>query len=360
MSADISNAELDALLERHKAFWRMEEVPKPLLRTYEYRWLEDIEIRIPLADGRVAQEGELLTPEKMDARRFVEVGPWRWSGHWPEGETPSLILGDFLVTRDPFDLCWTEAIMGCKVYFSSRARWTEEYLTDWEDLEGIRPGPDNKWFKKLLEFIEVLQETSRGRYLVCNPLMRGPIDMARAIVGDSALCLALYDRPDRFHRLFEICTDVTLEAYQRIWDLIPPFRGGWCTSYGIWAPGTVGYTQIDASVLFSPDDFRDYVLPHYKRLFKSRDFVLIHTHSTCHRHVEALLAVDEVPAVQISIDPPPDFGPTAEELMPVFQRVQEVKPLLITGPVTQDELKLMLDTLSPKGLALNVGIEKER
>ena len=353
MNIGIGEAELDALLRRHEAFWTMEDVAEPLLWTYDYRWLEDVEIRLPLADGTMAGEAELLTPDKINPRLFLGEESLL---SWTRGVVPSSLKGDFFAPRQPFDLCWTEAIMGCKVYFSSRARWSEDYLEDWQDLDGIRLRADNRWLAKLLEFVEMLQEASQGRYFVTEPLLRGPIDMARALVGDTALCLAVHDGPAQLHRLLEICTDATIETFERIRERIPPFRGGWCTHFGIWAPGAVGYTQIDASVLFSADDFRVHFLPHYRRLVGSCDYAVIHVHSISSHHVEALMSLDDLAMIQITIDPPP-FGPPVRELIPVFQKVQEAKPLLIEGPVSEDEKNQIVDTLSPQGLALGLGLQ---
>ena len=353
MTMESSDPEVTSLLQRHTAFWQMEDVDKPLMRTREYRALEDVEIRIPLADGRMAAEGEELTSEKIDPRRFIETRQWRYSRQRDAYEEPLLVSGDFLTCRAPFDLCWTEAIVGCRVYFSSRSRWAEPVLSDWSQVHDVRP--DEGWMSVLLEYIRALQESSEGRYLVCNPLMRRPIDMAAALVGDAALAMAIFEHPDEFEALLRVCTDVNIEIHRRIWEIIPQVVNGWCTSFGIWAPGTVGYTQIDASELFSPSQFREFIQPHYARLFGSRDYVTIHTHSVSHRHVDALLDMEDLRVVQIAIDPPA-FGPSVAELMPVFHRVQQVKPLVVSGPVTEDELALMLDSLSPNGLALMLGV----
>ncbi len=41
--------------------------------------------------------------------------------------------------------------------------------------------------------------------------------------------------------------------------------------------------------------------------------------------------------------------------MPTFKEIQKSKPLIITGPVTEKELSLILDELRPEGLALKLG-----
>ena len=45
-------------------------------------------------------------------------------------------------------------------------------------------------------------------------------------------------------------------------------------------------------------------------------------------------------------------------MIPHFQRVQRAgRPLLIKGAFTHDELKMVLDSLEPRGLFLNVMVE---
>ena len=59
---------ISAILERHKAFWSMEHVEKPLLRISQYKKTEferpPSKMSLPLADGSMASEDVFyLEPE---------------------------------------------------------------------------------------------------------------------------------------------------------------------------------------------------------------------------------------------------------------------------------------------------------
>jgi len=340
---------LEELLERHKAFWRREDTDGPLMMEVRPYAHPGSQIDIPLADGTMAGEGTELTPENIDPRRMME------------GYDTSLpvIYGDILRRFAPPDLCWTEALMECRIYLRGGCRWSAPFSVDWGDLESLKLRPENRWFKRLLEFTRLLVERAEGGFPVGEPLMRGPIDMLRAILGDNQMGLAFYDRPAEVRRLLEICTDAAIEALEAQFALIPEFHGGYVSHFGIWAPGSVGYSQHDASVQLSPQAFRERLLPHYERLVNSFDYPVIHTHSGALHHVDALLELEGLKAMQVSIDPPP-FGPTVEEMIPTLLKIQETKPLIISsGPVIAEEREELLKTLSPKGLCFGVTVWQE-
>ncbi len=342
--------ELQEVLERHRAFWERGETDGPLVME-ERPWvgLSDRIVEVPLVGGGLVPEGAKLDPSRIDVVAYAE-----------RHEVPGSLFagGTFQVFRPP-DLCWTEAIMGCDVYLDAGCRWTTPFLEDLGGLEGSSYGRENLWFGKLLEFTEALVDKAAGRFPVGEPLMRGPIDMLRAMLGDNAMCLAFYDEPERAQKLVRICADVFLRCLQAQLELIPEFHRGYVSHFDIWAPGTVGYCQLDASVLLSPQDFRCYFLEEYRRVADSFDYPVFHIHSGCLRHTEALLELEGLRAVQVSIDPVP-FGPPLEEMMPVFQRIQEVKPLIITsGPIGREERDKILETLSPRGLCVGVKVYEE-
>ena len=113
---------------------------------------------------------------------------------------------------------------------------------------------------KLLEIIHLLVDRAEASYPVGQPLLRGPIDIASAALGDEPTCWAMVDEPERFKQLLEVCTDVFITVAKAWADAAPPFYGGYC-EYGIWAPGTAVRTQCDNAALLSPQIYRDFLLP---------------------------------------------------------------------------------------------------
>jgi hypothetical protein len=210
------------------------------------------------------------------------------------------------------------------------------------------------WLARLLEITRLQVDRAQGQYPVCQPLMRGPVDMAAAALGDEALCLALIDQPDRAQRLLDSCTEIFIEV-ARAWRGAAPLFAKGSLLYGIWAPGASVRTQCDNAALLSPELYREFLVGCDERICARFDYPLMHTHSGFIGMVApVLLQVRGLRAVQVSLDWP--AGPGVIELLRVFQLLNEQLPLIITGGLTQVELDLLLKHLSPRGLCLQVDI----
>ena len=338
--------DIKEVLRRHDAFWEMEEVEAPLMSVGRYNPLRR-GARIPLSDGRCAQEGEYLTPEKIDPARFIDQ----------RAAPPSAVEGAFIRGLAPYGLCWTEAILGCPTRIVSGSVWSEPFLDDWQKVETLRFTPENRWFQKLLAFTRALVEWSAGCCPVTQPLMRGPIDMAAAALGDARTCLAFYDSPKEMDHLLQISADTFIEVARARLSLAPRFHGGYLSGYGIWTPGTVVRTQADNATMLSPQIYRDRVLPHDRRIMDHFDYPLIHLHSSAIHIADELLEVAHLRAIQVSLDLPDDLS--KKSLLPALERINRRKPLILTGPVTQEELDKLLERLSPRGLCLSVQLRED-
>jgi hypothetical protein len=81
----------------------------------------------------------------------------------------------------------------------------------------------------------------------------------------------------------------------------------------------------------------------------------MHTHACFVQIVaDALLGLKDLRAIQVSLDYP--AGPSVESLLPTFEKINREKPLIITGGLTEEELNLLIERLSPRGLCLQVDI----
>lgn len=351
MLSDISD-----VLERHKAFWNMEDVEKPLLRISQYRsnyGQKPPPMKLPLADGTMASEDVFyLQPEMLSPERFS-----------PRNERPSTIptmSGDIFAVRAPYaKVPWMEAIIGCPIHVSlqSSSMWSEPVLGE-EWYRHFKPLKSRDgWRSKLLEFTEFLSANSGGAHLVSQTLMRGPSDMVDAHIGEENLCVGLYEHPDEVHELMTMCADVFLDIGRAQLERITPFHGGYCNPFGIWAPGTSIRTQDDASALVSPADYKEFMLPPQEYIVSKFEYSTIHLHSNSLHVVDSVIN-STISAVQVSMDPQP-FGPTVIELLPTFVKMQEKKPILIEGPMMQSEFNELLKTLSPRGLYVSAMIESE-
>ncbi|MAG35297.1 MAG: hypothetical protein CL878_03485 [Dehalococcoidia bacterium] len=301
---------------------------------------------VPLADGSATREGASLHPDVLSVQQLVDaVGE-------PGSEATDVIPG-----VAPFDFCWTEAIAGCPIVWRADQVWAEPCLDDLHDLSRLQTASESPWLTLLGEWTRLLAKRAEGRYPASPPLLRGPIDIAAAAVGDERLCWAMIDEPDTFRQLLAACTDVFLVSAQTWSAAKPLFHGGSCI-YDVWAPGTTIRTQADNAALLSPRLYREFLLPCDERICAAFDYPLIHTHSAVlHIMVDAIVDLPALRGVQVSLDYP--GGPSLVDLLPLLRQLNECKPLVITGPVTQEELDTLLASLSPRGLCLEVKLRED-
>ena len=64
-----------------------------------------------------------------------------------------------------------------------------------------------------------------------------------------------------------------------------------------------------------------------------------------------LLEVERPHAIQITIESEPS-GPPLKELLAIFGRILDAKPLIVSGPLSEDEVQSLLDVLPPDGLSI--------
>lgn len=336
-----------ALLARHADWWKRkgmlysESPDSPL----DKLWL-------PLSNGTEATEDLDLEPEMLDLDRLA-------------GEAcapgPLEFYGDHVHSRAPYGrVPWVEAILGCKIRATilGGAMRSRSFIRDWDEWQRRSPRRDLDWLSALEKLTEMLAQRSGGRYAVVHTLMRGPSDLAEAILGPEFTCFSMYDHPAELRSFLEEVTQAFIDILKAQRERTPMVQGGYVNPFGIWAPGTVVRTQCDASAFLSPKQYADWFLPYDVRICEAVDYSCIHLHSGSLHTVDALLAVERPHAIQVSIDPEPS-GPPPLELVPVLRKILEKKPLILTGPIKRHELDELLRQVPRDGLALWASIEQE-
>ena len=340
------DANLRSLLDHHRAFWTMDQTGVPLEHIGEYRPMS-LGTPFRLADGSPVTEGTVLSKADLDPEVHAPL----------EGGPESAVSGGFMTGSGVGGLCWTEGVAGCPVLWRSGSVWSDSFLdaaaaANWHQQAAASP-----WLEKLLSFAERAVRRAAGRHPVTQPLLRGPIDIAAAALGDEELCWMLTDQPEAFSRFLSECTDVFIAVSTAWVKATPAFHGGY-TLYGIWAPGTVVRSQCDNAALLSPQVYAEMLAPCDERICEHFDYPLIHTHS-CFIEIaaDALLGVQGLACIQVSLDYP--GGPSVAQLLPTLQKINQQKPMVLTGPVTPDELRVLRKDLSPRGLSLQVSLLPE-
>jgi len=330
-----------ALLARHAAWWQRKGTlyVEPSHAPLGKLWL-------PLAGGKTATEDLDLLPHMLDQERIL--GPSLEPG-------PLEVIGDVICVRQVYGTVpWMEAILGCPIRATIQggSMRTRSFVKDWAEWDSRTPRKNADWLKALLQLTEGLVARSGGRYAVAQTLMRGPSDLAEAVLGPELMCLSMYDHPCALQRFLEEVTEAFIEVLQAQLSRIPPIEGGYVNPFGVWAPGTVVRTQCDASAFLSPAQYANWFLPYDARICEAVDYGIIHLHSGSLHTVDALLSVERPQAIQVTLDPE-SSAPPVEELLPIFRQVLRVKPLIVDGPLTREQVQLLRDELPPDGLYIS-------
>ena len=325
------------LAERHRRWWAREG---GLMAWVSHSSLG--ELWLPLSDGTLATQDLDLTPDMLDLERLagdqLEPGPLERNG-------------DQFVTVTPYTrVPWVEAILGCPVRATIQggSMRTRSFVADWDAWHARDGRLHEGWFDALKQLTVMLAERGAGRYAVAQTLMRGPSDLAEAILGPELMCLSMYDHPRALRGFLETVTEAFVTILNAQLERIPRVQGGYVNPFGIWAPGTVVRTQCDASAFLSPAQYKEWFLPYDERISEAVGYATIHLHSGSLHTVPALLEVERPQAIQVTLDPEPSAPPTLS-LIPTFRRILEAKPVIIDGPLTAEEVHVLEQELPVDG-----------
>lgn len=334
-----------SLLARHSDWWQRKGtlVAAPVVSQLGRLWL-------PLTDGTLADEDVDLTPEMVDMDRIVgeHLGPG-----------PIETVGDQFRHSDPYTpIPWVEAILGVPIRTtiqggSMRAR---DQIRTWDDWDFEAPHFDEEWFNLLMRSVDLLAGRRGGRHAITQTLMRGPSDLAEAVLGPETMCLSLYDHPAKLRRFLDTATDLFIKVLHAQLERIPSIEGGYVNPFGIWSRGTVVRNQCDATAFLSADHYAEWFLPYDMRIWRSVDFSIQHIHSNSLHTVDVLLAQELPHAIQVTLDIQP-AGPPVEKILPVLRRILDAKPLILEGWLSADEVRLVREQLPGDGLSLTVRTE---
>ena len=138
---------------------------------------------------------------------------------------------------------------------------------------------------------------------------------------------------------------------------MPLFCGGYFDAqYSLWAPGPIIRMQEDATAVYSPALYRKFVQPVDRAIAARFPNALMHLHSTSMFLLDAFLEIDEIKCFEVNNDA---LGPPVAAMVPYYRRVQEAgKPLLIRGSFNTEEIRLLMDSLEPRGLFLNMMVTR--
>ncbi|MDR2435358.1 MAG: hypothetical protein LBD47_12450 [Treponema sp.] len=330
-------------VEEHKKFWKREETVKPLVSFRIGNYFFATHYR---AARKLLLKGRTITPDMLDVDSFMEdyeeqytaVSALNQSGFW---------------TAEPYTgIPWMEAFWGCEIVAGGESFMARPLVTETRDLEKLRFSMDNPWIAKYFEFVTKLNKLSQGRFPVGAPIMRGQGDTAGALMGQTEFIYALYEEPQVIKNTLDKIVDSFLQIYQEMHRLNTPFLGGSSMGlYHVWAPGKSLWFQDDIGALLSPQLYREFLLENERRFCSEYNYTMMHLHPSAFHLLDDILSNKYLKAVEINKDV---GGPGIRQMLPQFRQVLERKCLVVWGDLTEEEVRILFDNLSSKGVFFNI------
>ena len=355
----VDGSEFKDLRARHAAFWRRDH--EGFLEAVNV-FAPSIPSRLPQPDGSYLRQIKRLTPDMIDPDALIEEAL-----AWDPGQEDPLLaakaqvltfpgVGDLMPYCRPFfKIPWLEAMLGCPITMTEGQIWVQEYQGDPEDL--IARGANltgNPWLELYVEFIRKMQDRLVPPYLAStNTLLRGPSDLVAAILGVKKACMGWIQEPRLMERLMRVCTDANLAIIEVGYGAIKPFRTGYMSGYGVWAPEPIVRMQADHSTLLSPQMYERQILPYDREVIRACPMCLFHIHNNGYHIAHLLVQVDELDAVEVVVDPYPRGARKAHEIE-MMQMIQEHKALMLDVSFpSYEESQWVLAQLDKRGLYFN-------
>lgn len=334
----------NCVIKKHVDFWNHSPVREPLVVQMPFTgWKLK---PYPLSGGREVIKPKQIAPADIDIDRLLGL----------DIQTPPAITDNIINCIAPvYPESWMEAVIGCPVYASAFSCTAKPVVTDimTSTVEfSLETVLKSDWLKIMDEVLFRAIDVAEGRIAVRQLHLRGAIDMLAAYLGEEQLCLLFYDHPEIIEQLADNFADLYITIAKRGLKIRPPWNGGYVSGWGIFAPGPLVEYQIDASNMLSPPLYEKHLLKYDKRIISEFPYSLIHMHRCALHMLDAVLQIDKLKTVEISLDRE-TIGWDKEKILQSVKKIQDSgKAALIYGELNENELAELKDQLNPRGLAI--------
>lgn len=328
----------EATRKRIAAFWERELIDRPVVQFDLHRPPEE---RVPLPASRHAT----ATERWLDAAYQAELARATLSNRYFLGDT--LPVAHPNLGPDVF-----ASFYGCPLEFGDYGTsWSVPILHDWGQVDEIRFDWEHPYLLKLLEMTDALLEVGRDTFIVgmsdwhpggdCIAALRDPMNLAYDMIDCPEQVKALLPRITQdYFQLYDLFYTKLREAGQPI--------STWLTLVD---EGKYYVPSNDFSIMISTEMFVDVFLPGLIEECRFLDRSIYHLDGPgALRHLDVILDIPDLDALQFV----PGAGNEGyARWIWVYQRAQAAKKAIEVF-CSYDELDLVIETLDPHGLYLQV------
>ncbi len=240
---------------------------------------------------------------------------------------------------------------GAKYTLKPETIWFDPVVDDIEEYEW-KYDRENSFYCRQREIVQYLAEKGKGKFLVSMPDNCGTLDAIGHLHGSVNALMDMYDCPEALTESIAVLNNGWTDAAETFYQLTKECNeGGSCVGWmDTWAPGRHAQMQCDMSVMFSPDQYKQFAVPELKKQMEWEEYPVYHLDGKEQiHHLDHLLALDELKMIQWTNV---DGQETPAHFIPALKRMQEAgKRILVMTPAS--DIPALMEHLSSKGLYLH-------
>jgi len=263
---------------------------------------------------------------------------------------------------DMVPLCWPDVgtvslapYLGAVENYGETNVWYDHTIEDIDTCAPLVFDPEATAVKRLEATVKATVEKAAGNYFVGMPALVPNLDVLAEIRGTQNLLIDMLENPEWVHQKNDEIDLAWKVAFDRMRALIALPDDSMVFGYFmLWGTGRTSLLQCDVSAMFSPDMFAEFVVPSLIRECAFLDHSLYHVDGhQCLAHVDHILAIDDLDAVEWTPDPQVPSGGNAH-WFPFYRKILDSKKSLWIANVKPAEVPALMDAIGGKGVYLTV------
>jgi hypothetical protein len=245
--------------------------------------------------------------------------------------------------------------LGATPRYAPNNIWYEPCIADLESHPPLRFDPEHPQCRQLEGIVRQTVEMSRGNYLVGMPALLGGLDILAELRGTGELLMDMIENPAAVHRRLREIQDAYVPAFNRMYDILKLDDGSMCFGYFmLCGAGKTGLCQCDTAAMFSAEMFGEFVVPYLREQCAFLDFSMFHVDgSQCLIHVDQLLEIDDLDAIEYTPDPkvPGGGDPHWYDL---YRRILSAGKSVWVANLRREQVIPLLDAIADRGVYVSV------
>jgi hypothetical protein len=195
--------------------------------------------------------------------------------------------------------------IGSEPTFMPETVWYEPCISDPDAMSPITFSRDNFWWQRHVELIDAMVALGGHDYMVALPDLIENYDTLDSLRGTEELLTDMLIRPDWVKEQIAVINRIYFEVYSTLYEKVKDDDGGVVFgAFALYGVGRTAKVQCDASAMMSPAQFREFVVPALDEQCRWLEHSMFHLDgSACIPHLEALLEIEALDAIEWTPDP---------------------------------------------------------